>query len=174
MGLQSFILPTCWSLTVPHHPGSVNPRQALCSSAQTWAAHCLLLLSSSAVILVFAQRSNLNFLPRWFGLLGFHTGMAAISDATNNAQKVCPFLACSSASRSLLKDCLGNINMKPTKLYFFSIYFQILQKIFQHRYVYGTWKWWITTRIALAHCSIPANWTTSLFHLSWGPLFHPL
>lgn len=121
-----------------------------------------------------AQRSNLNFLPWWFGLFAFHTGMAAVSDATNNAQRVCPFSACSSASWSLLKDWLGNINMKPTKLYFFWIYFQILQKIFQHWYIYGTWKWWIITRIALAHCSIPANWTTSLFHLSWGLLFHPL
>lgn len=133
-------------------------------------------MSSSPFIGLFAQKSNnFNDLPWCFDRLNFPETMAAVSGAKmyllegeKFSKRAWDFLACYSASQSLLKY----INTKSTKLYLVSLYFQTLHKILVPQHIYGTEMRWITTRIGLAHCSVLANWTTSLFHLSRGPLFH--
>lgn len=129
-------------------------------------------MSSSPFIWFFAQKSNnFNDLPDWMFptlWLQFQVLKCTCRRGRNSLRGCETFLACYSASQSLLKY----INTKSTKLYLVSLYFQTLHKILVPQHIYGTEMRRITTRIGLAHCSVLANWTTSLFHLSRGPLFH--
>lgn len=135
------------------------------------------------IIFPFRQRTiwwipSSNGLARWV----LKEDIASTTCKNARVERACmtsaPFLDCSTARESLQMNWIDLSHMwkkNPTTLWcLFSKWIQILQE--KSSYLDRLWNKKVldNRKNYLGKSQHLSHWTSSLFHLRWGPLFHPL